>query len=337
MEVLAEHIPYDQQRAIYDELASTTTAHIDRNAGLFEKLDFDPVRNPSQDLRTVHMPAVPTTPEELDALATAADERLYPYIKDAFIRQETLMGLLRRKRSEMHIFPVTTHQKMPDVAVEQAAATYAEHELFETPWHEIISTNGLIISRGVSTLQAFSMAASEVVQKEGNTFLSFPRTDTMRKVIDKIHLPGDIKFDNLVDDNNKRMRREVLDWLPAGFGHLPDMMTIHPLPKKRLFMAWEGTTAEVTGDDRYNPERVELEQASYAIISVLKHGAVLPSVIWDRGPEKEPIFITGDLMPVKHESHVDRVQEWQRSRLARALGLPDENVTIKKKSVNTTR
>ena len=333
MEVLAEQLDYSQQRLIYDALASAATPHVSKNQGLFSKIDFEPVANPSQDLRTVSLKAVPTSPDEADELATIANPRLYPYLRDNLERQGALIGFLKKRRydsgMQAHTFPINIHQTMPDIALYMTAVSVAEHRILETPWHEIVSTNGLILSRGVSSLGAFGMAASEVVQKGSTTFLSFPRTRTTRKLMESIELPGEIDFDKLVDNNNERMRAELMDWLPAGFANFEDAITnpIHPVSRKRVFVAWSGSTDNVEGDP-FNPDAVTIEPAHHGILVPLKYGSVLPTVTWDRGDDKEPIFITGEMTRVKSKNDIGRVQEWQRNTLAKALGLPNENVSV---------
>lgn len=337
MKIPVYDLSYEQQRSIHNALAESTIGHIGKNQGLFEKLEFDSVANPSQDLRNVFLPSVTTSPEEVDDLAKLASPRLYPFLKEEFLVQGALMSILRKKRSENtakgHVFPVNTHQLMPDIALVEVATSIVEHELFDTPWHDIVNSNGLIISRGVTTLQAFGLAASEVVQKVSSVFLSFPRTETMRKIINETKLPGNISFDDIVDYNNNRMKSELMTWLPAGYANLTEIMTIHPEARKRTFVAWSGTTDNVIGEDPYNPEQISIEQANYGILEPLKHGVILPMVTWDRGPDRDPILITGEIRNVRNKTDVDEVQEWQRLRLAKALGLDDDKVTIRKIAV----
>jgi hypothetical protein len=187
-----------------------------------------------------------------------------------------------------------------------------------------VNTNGLIISRAVTTIAAFGYAASEVVQKGGHVFLSFPRTPS----IDSLTLPDGVSQDDLVSDNNKRMRKNLAHWLPSG-SHSVKRNIVDPLhpANKRLFIAWSGTTDKVDGDI-HNPSRVKLQVAYAGILDTLRNGLVLPTVIWDRGEDKEPIFITGKMQQVKKAEDIERIQEWQRSTLARALGLQQEAVVV---------
>jgi hypothetical protein len=126
------------------------------------------------------------------------------------------------------------------------------------------------------------------------------------------------------------MRAELMEWLPAGLANFEDAITnpIHPISRKRVFVAWSGSTEDVEGD-RFEPETIAIEPAHHGILVPLKYGSVLPTVTWDRGDDKEPIFITGEMTKVKSKTDIARVQEWQRDTLAKALGLPDDKVTIK--------
>ncbi len=341
MEVLADRLSYEQQRGIHNSLATTTLKHVASNGSLFGELDFDPVANPSQDLRNVHLPAVPTTPKEADDLATIANPRLYPYMRDVLKTQGLMIGELRKMRDEAgsrdHVGIVSTHQTMPDIAIVEVAFSVAEHELYDTNWPTIINNNGLIISRGVGTLQAFGLAASEVAQKAGDVFMSFPRTETIEelKLQEELDLPEGLTLQDIIDDNNLRMRKELQEWSPYGPPSVRDILTAYgQLPsKKRTYIAWSGSTDKTEGDP-FNPERVVLERAHGAIISHLKHGSTLPTVVWDRGEEREPIFITGELTTIRKDEDIERVQEWQRHTLARALGIDDSHVSISSRHKN---
>lgn len=317
MESLIDKLTDDQQRHIHDALAETTLKHIHSGGGLFQKLEYDRIAHPSQDLRNVMLPAVATSPEELDTIASFASARVYGYIKESLLTQGALMGVLKNQRGHKgggaHVNVIGTHQSMPDIAYIEAAFSTAEHSLFTTDWLKIINGNGLVISRGVSTLQAFGLSAAEVVQKAGVAFLSFPRTDT----INKLMLPGDI-----LAENNKRMRDSFTEWLPTGLPKMKEKLSHpwQPLGHKRGFIAWSGSTDKVHGDN-YAPDRVTLGRVHQGVLHLIKDGLVLPTVTWDRGPSQDPVFITGELTTVKKPEDISRVQAWQRDTLARALGI----------------
>lgn len=333
METLADKLSYEQCETIHEALAATTLKHVKNNGDLFGELGYEPIGNPSQDLRNVHLPAVPTTPADIDGLATLANKRLYPYIRDELLAQGALMGILHKMRNgtreeRTHLNIVSTHQTMPDIGLVDVAFSFAEKELYETTdWQTIINTNGLIISRGVATLQAFGLAASEVVQKAGDVFLSFPRTKTIKGLV----LPEGINLNKLISDNNDEMKKELKNWLPVRVANLGSTIptsnrSTHDM-KKRTFIAWSGATDEVSGDP-FNPDKIQIENANTGIHEHIKHGVVLPLVVWDRGNDKEPIFITGEITKVSKSSDIAKIQEWQRRTLAKRLGLSDELVTV---------
>jgi hypothetical protein len=296
-----EDMTFGDREYIHRALAETTIKHIDRNNGLFSALTFDPAANPSQMLETVHLEPAPSTVAEADGLATFASPDFYPFIRERMAAQKPFMSAIRALLKDgTHIFPVTTHGRIIDVALWDVAS------ITQLGMEDYQRRNGLIISRGVTTIGAFGMAASEVVQKAGNVFLSFPRT----KTIDGIDIDQ-----GLIRANNRRMRREIHSWL--GLGMKKD--------GKMLHIAWSGKTDDIALDDAGRPEKVVLGKVFEGTVDIVKRGLVLPIVMHDG---VDPVFEIGELTPVKNTHDIERVQEWQRSTLAHALNLPAEAVQV---------
>jgi hypothetical protein len=306
-------LEFEDRLNIHNALAETTIKHIDRSGGLFSPMPFDPARSPSQMLESVHLEPAPASFDDTDGvfgirtLATVAGPNLYPAVQDTMRRHRAFMSAARLLLDQhTHIFPVTNHGNIADVAIWSAGWS---ESLEPEHWQE---QNGLVISRGVTTIQAFDMAASEVVRKIGHAFMSFPRTETIER----------LGFDDsLVDTNNRNMRSEVNRWLGEDL--------IHRFRKnilgKSLHIAWSGKTDVVNYGDDHRPKRIVMGKVSRGTIDIVRRGLVLPVAIWDAD---EPVVELGELTKVETEADVHRVQQWQSGTLARALGLKQEAVTF---------
>lgn len=300
-------LTYDDRKEIHGALAETTIKHIDRSGGLFSSIDFDPAASPSQMLEVTHLTPVPTKFEEVHGLADVASPTLSPYVRETLQKHRAFMSAARLLLADgVHIFPVTNHGNIADVA--EWSAGWAENLDYEH-WQD---QNALIISRGVTTIQAFGMAASEVVEKIGHVFLSFPRTETINNLNIDSHL---------IDTNNKKMRAEVADWLGEKLLHRIRGNVLG----KTLHMAWSGKTDKVQLDENNKPKAMELGKVSEGTLDIVQHGLVLPIAVWD---SDTPVLELGELTKIKNAADVRQVQEWQRQTLAKALGLNDESVTI---------
>ena len=328
-------LTYDDRVLIHNALAATTVRHILANEGLFRPIDFDTAANPSQQLETTQLNPAPAKfegPMGIISLATAASSNLYQAIRDELARQRAFVGIAEQDRLNGQDFiNVTTHQKMIDVAEYDAAWVEAtEHER----WQE---DSGLIISRGVTTVEAFGMAASEVAQKIGHVFMSFPRTKTIMQLvktfkeqqIERLKDNPDAKeidIDLLIETNNRKMRGDVRAWREIDAIHRVTKIGRH-IPGKDLNVAIEGATTIVEYGDNHKPEKIILRRASKGTMDILRHARSVPIVLWD---QDDPIVEIGEPREVKTDQDVADIQEWQRRKLAERLELPDEAVTIER-------
>lgn len=297
-----------QQRTdIHNALASTTVKHIDMSGELFKPMKFDLARSPSQELETVHLEPALTTKDETATLAHIAAPTFSPYIKEELSKQRAFMSAARiLLNNGENIIPVTNHGFIADVALFSEA--WAQ-QLEDEHWQD---QNGLVISRGVTTIQAFDMAASEVVRKIGHVFMSFPRTRTISA----------LGFDDkLVDTNNERMRAEASKWLGERLIH---RIGKHDIGKS-LHIAWSGKTDEAIYGDNHQPERIKMAKITKGTIDLIKKAYILPVVLWDGD---EQIMELGELTRVKTIDDTMRVQKWQANTLAARLNLPEQNVTV---------
>lgn len=311
-------LTFAERQDIHNALSETTLKHIVSSGGLFEAMPFDPAASPSQVLETVDLAPVPATFEDTDeglkqgvfgihTMATVAGPNLYPLVQETFRKQRALMSAVRLlMHKHTHIFPVTNHANIADVAIWSAGWAEA---LDQGHWQD---QNGLVISRGVTTIKAFNMAASEVVQKIGHVFMSFPRTETIER----------LGFDeSLINTNNRRMRAEVNDWLGK--------VLVHKVSRNRLgrslHMAWSGKTDTVSYGDNQKPEAIRMGKVSTGTLDIIKRGLVLPVAIWDGD---EPVLEIGELTKVKKMADVHKLQQWQARTLADTLGLDEAAVTF---------
>lgn len=306
-----EKLSYEARKGIHDALAETTLKHIDASGGLFSPLEFDPAAHPSQMLEATHLEPAPVAEGEVASLASTARRDLFLRTREELARQSALTKTARflLDSKGVNIFPVSNHGTIEDIAIWTAA--WSEH-LDEDTWQQ---QNGLVISRGVTTIGAFGMAASEVVEKGGHVFLSFPRTQTIDGLdIDK----------QLIDTNNRNMRREVHAWLGEDLLH---RVLRHKLGKS-LNIAWSGKTDKVEyGDDR-QPARITMGKVGKGTIDIVKRGLVLPIVMWDGKDGREPFVEIGGLTEVENLDDARRVQHWQSKTLAKALGISAEDVQV---------
>lgn len=304
---------YGKRQEIHKALAETTLKHIAQAPDLFEPMGFDPAASPSQRLEVVHLDSAPATFEDTEGafgirtLASVAAPNLYPHVQETFRKQRAFMSAARMLLDRhINIFPVTNHGNIADVAIWSAGwaeALDADH------WQD---QNGLIISRGVTTIKAFDMAASEVVQKIGHVFMSFPRTDTIQQL--------DID-DSLVDTNNRRMRSAVSEWLGEDLVH----RFRRNILGKSLHSAWSGKTDVTKFGDNHQPETISMGKISNGTLDIIKRGLVLPIAIWDG---ENPVLELGELTRVRNANDALKVQKWQANTLEHALGMSPGSVTV---------
>ncbi len=317
-----ESLVYSDRKAIHDALAETTVKHILAAQGLFEPMPFDTAASPSQMLETVHLPAAPTTFDEINALGTIAGGDFYNYAVDTLHKQPWFFNTMRALMEDgHHIFPVTPHGNIADIAFWQAGWI---QEIGQDDWPE---RNADAISRGVTTIKAFDMAASEVVQKLGHVFLSFPRTPTIDALAESFKqqaVSGEappIDIDQLITTNNKNMRSEVKTWLSLGLAHRLGRRAVG----KAFHSAWSGKTDKVLWGDDHRPTTIKLGKISNGTIDLVKHGLVLPVAIWYG---EDPVLEVGELTKVTSEKDARRVQQWQAETLELKLGFPHGAVTL---------
>lgn len=303
-----EKLTLDDRLKIHQALADTTLKHVDASGGLFESLGYDEAQYHSQALEVTHLHPVPVDKEEVGFLANAARPNLFRRTREVLAEQAPFVSAARflLDHQTVNIFPVSNHSTIEDIAIWSAAWS---EQLDEDSWQE---QNGMIISRGVTTIGAFSMAASQVVQKAGHVFMSFPRTKTIE----------DLNIDNeLVATNNRTMRKEVHAWLGEDL--------IHKFRRNRLGktlnIAWSGKTDKMKYDSNNKPENMSLGKIGTGTLDVIKRGLVLPIVLWEGD---EPFVELGELTRVESPADALKVQMWQREVLSKATGLPTDKIEI---------
>lgn len=307
----AEALPPGISReSVHDELAASTVKHIAANGDLFEPLPFDPRTYKSQQLEVVQLPPSPTNRDEIESLANMAAQPLFAAIKSALKKQtEPRDNALAALRQGEHVFPVTTHSTLVDVAIWSAAWSDFLEGADPDHWQE---HNGLVISRGITTIGVFDMSASEILQKGGHVFMSFPRTET----ISNLELP-----ESIIASNNSRMRQRVHGWIGQR-------AVSRTLLGRNLNMAWSGKTDVIDYDDDHTPEQITLGGVNKRTIDIVRRGWVLPVALWADDERQEVVL--GDLTKVETVLAAQRVQRWQGDALAAILGMPADAVQIEK-------
>lgn len=303
-----EALTYDDRLAIHDALAETTAKHITGNEELFSSRPFDPVANPSQILETVHLPAGICQEQDVELLGQFAAPAMTECFREELKKQPGFIGALRYivNNERRNVAFVSPHGKIIDIAV------WAGCLLLEMGFDEMQERNGLIISKGVPTLEVAGIAASEEVQKIGHVFLSFPRTST----IDALDIDS-----GLMEDSNRRMRSELVKWLGSK------VKQILPHPEGNIInFAWSGKTDKVRRDENGQAASVELGSVNErGTIDITSRCVVAPVSFWD---EDEPKVEIGELTDVKTRADIVRVQQWHKASIARMSGIPLSAITI---------
>jgi hypothetical protein len=315
-----EKLTIDDRDHIHGVLSDTTLKHIGAAGELLDRMPLDIAANPSQRLEVVHLEPAPTSKEKAKELAETACNLMgspdfSEFIGDELRKQRAFLGAAKVILNKMgeNISPVTNHAMMADVAI--FAEEWGQH-LDSEHWQE---QNGLIISRGVTTISALGMAASELMQNAGHVFMSFPRTSTIEKLgIDPL----------LIDTNNKRMRKEVDKWLNQTLVH-----RIGHNIGKSMNVALSGKTDDIVFGADHKPEEITLARAGRATTKLFKKGYILPVVIWDGKGNTDHILELGELIEVKKDpdevfNDIVRAQLWQAETLANRLGLPKDKVRV---------
>lgn len=305
----------DDREYIHDEMAVTTLKHITASDGLFEPLPYAPHVYPSQQLETVRLQPTPTCRGDIEFLAAMAGPLLFPAIQEALAQQTDIRDhALKLLRQGEHVFPVTNHAQLADIAIWSGAWSAYLEEAEPTHWQD---HNGLVIARGVTTIGVHDprtekpAAASELIREGGHVFMSFPRTQTT----DSLDLPVDI-----VSENNGHMRWQVHRWLDQR------SEPSSALAGRNLNMAWSGRTDTIDYGGNHQPKHFTLGSVNSRTVSILSRGWVLPIVLWADDERQQAVL--GDITRVEPVQVANRVQRWQGDTLASILGIKPDAVAI---------
>lgn len=307
-------LDHEDRQKVHDALAQTTLKHIGAAPNLFRQRSFDLAANPSQHLEVVHLEPNPIPNEDAQGLANIAGGEYFRFLLEQAERDRALIGLQATYQEDTRkpLFSVSTHQSIIDIILLQTAqGLQKEDELWQ-------AGTALTISRGVTTIEAFGMAASEVTTKGGHSFLVFPRSKTI--------LEAGVDPD-LIELNNRRARIAILHWI--GYNALGIRTSINPGPKHH-FSAWEGATTKVTRDENGKLIGIELGRVADGVLSYMKHGITQPYVLWRGDCPDGFVYVAGEPTTVKSTEDIARVQKWQKDVLAERLGLSDDAVLMPK-------
>ncbi len=294
------------------------------HSSVLQELPYNPALS-FHDPSVVVVDPEPTSIETIELYARAAypdfDKVLYGAFDDPE-NDQTLTALYHLLVNEgANVALVTNHGQIIDIALVIAALEAAmlrpgrsfgvlgEHTSLE----EMADRSNVLVSRMVTTRQAFSVPALQVLQSATRTFLSVPQTANRRRA----------KLDPaLVRANNVVMRHELDQRLSKG-GQLLAMaasgsqdLTIPQLMKKAR-SAWR----QRRGDDPGEVPTLHFQPLYDGTISLmLSCRYVLPVAICL--DPATPACAIGGLTRVREKDDCHRVMDWIASAHQEATGTP---------------
>jgi len=249
----------DRDKEMLHELARLASVHVENSNGLLELIEADPIKYPAQ--TAMHIDGDPQSYAVVESIAETADPR-FPELLETIERYESYTQEISRVgellKGGNNVIIATNHGNLIDVALAEAAI----YSLLDKKDYDF--RTGIVISKMVSML-AYKLGedaapCAEVLKLLCNdVFLSFPRSESMRKSKISRLLPDD------VDRHNKAMRSAVRHNLDQG-GML-------------LAIAPSGSKDKQSQED---PDSINLGTLRPGTISLIKHPKtyVLPVAVW---------------------------------------------------------
>ncbi len=311
----------DQGEQVHNAFSETVEKHIDAH-DILERLHYDPDLYTFQSFDTVQLSAEPISPESLESLAGVANPRLYKAVREGLCTRQAVSVMRKVRKNGRNLIIYTNHQSVTDMPVVATGMTLDEYTIDQDDpnigdkrkWGDYITNNGVIVGRAMTTLQAVGVPAVEVVRQGGEVFLSTPRTRTINTLVSSM---PELLLPTLINNSNGAMRRACKLWLEQSTSD----------NQRRLYVAGGGRTDVIKGDPA-QPERISMGKAHPAVCSITSNATVLPTLSWDRGPTKDPIFILGPPTSIENASDIESVEAWQRRTLAGALGISLDSITV---------
>lgn len=270
------HIKPEREEQMLNELALMAKKHVDNSEGQLELLPIDPETHPAQ--RAYRIEGDPQSAAVIESIANVAYPKFPELQKQLNLtenqsREITRIGELLEAGN--NVIVATNHGDLIDIALAEAAIYCALDKLGYKP------RTGIIISKMVSMLgyrlgEDIAPAAEVLKILCNDIFLSFPRTETVRKSGLARLLPDDI------NKHNKRMT-ELLSENFAKGGVL-------------LAVAPSGTTDKEIRENRY---RLGAISQGTSKILLQDRTLVLPMAMWLHG--NSPIVALSDIPRTLHD------------------------------------
>jgi hypothetical protein len=270
---LIQNIRADHEAQMLVELGSIASRHVEASGGTLELLENDPDKYPGQ--HGYYVSGDPQSSAIIETIAATAFEKfpvLQEQVADAEVSHLEISRVGELLKAGNNVILATTHGDLIDIALVQAAVYSAlEKQQYE-------ANTAIIISKAISLIGyklGNNIAPTVEVLKIlcNDIFLSFPRTDTIRKSRLSRLLPDDIKR------HNKQMTELVESRLDLG-GML-------------LAIAASGTI-DKPSDESY-PDTYLLGTIGHGTAKMMMHPKtlVMPVAVWLK--DENPILEIADI------------------------------------------
>ncbi len=294
------------------------------HSSILQELPYNPALS-FHDPSVVVVEPEPTSIETIELYARAAypdfDKVLYAAFADSD-NDQTLTGLHHLLVSEgANVALVTNHGQIIDIALVIAALEAAmlepgrsfgvlgEHTTLE----EMADRSNVLVSRMVTTRQAFNVPALQVLQSATRTFLSVPQTANRRRA--KLDLA-------LVRANNVVMRHELDQRLSRG-GQLLAMAASgsQDLTLPQLMQKARSTWRQRRGDDPGEAPTLHFQPLYDGTISLMQSCRYVLPVAICLDPAT-PACVIGGITRVREKDDCHRVMDWIAQAHQEATGVP---------------
>lgn len=270
------HIKPERETQMLQELANIAQRHVDSSGSQLEILPIDPDRYPAQ--RAYHIKGNPQSADVVESVATMA-HGMFPELQKRLIeieeKSQEIEEVGKLLEDGNNVLLVTNHGDLIDIALAEAALYSMLYK------QDVHPRTGIIISKIISLMGArlgedVAPAAEVLKLLCSDIYLTFPRTETMRRSALKNIIPDEI------NRHNQHMTDRISDALDGG-GML-------------LAIAASGSVDKLSGEDTFS-----LETLSQGTSKMMMHNKtfVLPMAIWLR--DDTPVFEICDIPRVLQE------------------------------------
>lgn len=245
-------------------------------------------------------------------VAAFADPRLDSLLTELFhltVHEGANVALVTNHGQTIDIALVIAALQSAMLAPERSFGVLGEHTTIE----DLAQRTNVLVSRMVTTRQAFNVPAVQVLQSAGRTFLTVPQTQSRRRV----------KLDpSLVRANNRVMRHELEARLEHG-GQLLAMaasgsqdLTL-PEVMQKARAAWR----QLRGDDPGESSTLHLQPLYDGTISLMRSCRYVLPVAICLDPAR-PACEVGAITRIREADDCHRVMDWIALAHQHATGVP---------------